>query len=308
MGHDEEGNKTFSAADELNRIVEAEQKENLEAAGGDIVLAPVETPKKDKKVIIAIVLAIVTVIVFAVGFMMKGGGISGVFSGTSAGTGDFTKWLLNGDGSVATTTEKTETELKIADFSNDEEKLIYPLNFYNVTTYATRKDENIEKYFSELNNKYETLKNEKANSNQASDVEKLGKLINLLENSVNYAKIQRDIVKEYSNNKTAAENYFKEHFKKDLGDDNLNAILNVQAKFYEDSAVELVLYSKNNCYNQNTGGDFECIIRVGNADLMSAINEANNATSQDFRKMASEGVIKKLNKEIVGVVMSIGGK
>ena len=301
--------RDLSTAEELNRIVEAENRENLEAQGGDIVLAPAEKEPKDKKFYIIIVLAIVTILAFAIGFLAKNGGIGGIMGNASTEkTNDFAKWLLNGDGKVATTTKSNGTELTIADFSVDGDKVIYPLDFYNVSTYATKKDENIEHYFVELNNKYNALKTETANSDKAGDVEKLGKAILLLENNVNYLKIQRDIMAEYKKSEAAAKEYLRDRFDKDLGSEQYNLILKAQLGFYENSVSENALYASANCYNENTGGNFECIMRTNDAELISSIDLANSATAHNFRYMSSDSMIKILNKEIITLVKSIGGK
>lgn len=63
--------RDLSAAEELNRIVEAEQKENIEANGGDIILAPTGKQPKDRKIIVIIVLAIAIVITFTVGILLS---------------------------------------------------------------------------------------------------------------------------------------------------------------------------------------------------------------------------------------------
>lgn len=83
--------RDLSAAEELNRIVEAEQKENIEANGGDIILAPTGKQPKDKKIIVIIVLAIAIVITFTVGILMKGGIGAVLGSNTSHSSGDYKK-------------------------------------------------------------------------------------------------------------------------------------------------------------------------------------------------------------------------
>ena len=300
--------RNLSAADELNRIVAAENQENATVNGGDIVLAPAAKQPKDKKVYIAIALGIITIAVFVIGFLMKSGGLNGIIGGTSAEASDFTKWLLNGDGSVATTTEKSNAEIKIADFANDQNKLIYPLNFYNVSTYATRRDENIEKYFTTLNQKYEVLKAEKANTDKKEDVEKLGELLELLENSVNYTKISRELATEYSNGANAAKSFYKNKFDKKMSDDRYSSILNTQARFFEDQFTEMSIYKKAGCYDDKNGADFNCIINKNDADLINQINNANGDVLRDFAQMSSNGIIKTFNEEIIKLVKSISEK
>lgn len=298
--------RDFSAMDELNRISEAGKQEI--SGGEDIVLAPAEKAPKDKKVYIAIALGIITIAVFGIGFFINAQKSGSIFGGASAGTSDFTKWLLNGDGSVATTIDKAEKELTIADFSEDGENLIYPLNFYNVSSYATRKDENIEKYFSELNAKYTTLKQEKAGTNKASDVEKLGEVIELLENSVNYSKIKRDFVNEYTKGMDAAKSFYETKFKKKMSDEKYGTILNIQGRFYEDAAAEAGVYKNAGCYDDNFGINSECLMLQNNQELNSKATELEGEISRDFNKMASKGVLETLNKDIIKLVKSIGGK
>ena len=101
--------RNFSAMDELNRITEAEQRENLEANGGDVVIATAEAQPKDKKLFIIAILAAAVVIVFAIGFFIKGG-ISNIIGGNNA-SGDYKKefnqyanYLISGEMSEAALT------------------------------------------------------------------------------------------------------------------------------------------------------------------------------------------------------------
>ena len=293
--------------DELNRIVAAETRENIEANGGDIILAPSAPVKNKKKVfVLLLVAAAVILLALVVVLTVVGANGGGMFAKKETTASALTDWLLNGDGSDYLVDENRDNNSKLEDYVKDSKKLIYPLSFYNATSLNTSRNERVEEYFAELDRRYQALKADESMASKKNEIEKLGRALSLLEYNVNYVKKLKEIFAGYDNEGNCrVEGCFTKYFDKDLGDEKYNEILKKQREFYLESVRKMYLYSSAGCYDEKNTGDYDCILSQGNSELTDRIDSQVRDVDDLFGEISNTDLINMLNGEIVATVKKI---
>ena len=280
---------------ELDRIVAAEQKENAEA-NGDIILQPTPAPNKKKKlfVVLGVVAAVVCVaMTVAAGFLV-------VSNNSHSATDDFVDWLLNGDGSISLDDEEYGTNVKLGDFEGND-KMIYPLNFYNANRYNSVKDESIESYFTELNARFENLKNGVTEPDKMVKIEKIEKWLRLIENNVNYMKIEGQILSNYDEYGECTIANCYQSFDVDMGDEEQNDLLKKQKVFYEGLVRRDLIYKSVDCFNERTSGDYACVMSE-KYELTDALDMESDKVKESFEEIVSynslinEGILETIKQ------------
>jgi hypothetical protein len=287
--------RNFSAQDELNRISGVATQ--TQTAGGDIVLNN-GVKKKSNKIIIAIILGLaVMAILCVVLFVMKRN------TSIVASDSNFVKYLLNGDGDIKTT-EKREKEAILADYINDSNRKIYPFTFYNLSTYSTRRDEKIEKYFSNIRIKYEEYKEAYSGTGKEAQVKKLGTLLELVEKNVDYMKNREDIINKYKDNPGLLKQNYKEYFvETDIED--LKNVSTLQIYYYENEIAYAALYDSVGCLKGNVA-DMDCMVRTGNINAIDSSIKEESDIGRTFNDMLSSNRV--LNHEIIKTLVEINDK
>ena len=296
--------RNLSAQEELDRISGVDHQS--QPAGGDIILAPEKKRGSKKFLIIGLVtVLIIAAVVAGIVLLSRGGNFLGGVSYKKE-LDDFSEWLLNGDGSVRVSSEKSESKTTLADFTDKDDELIYPLNFYTLSSYIYEEDEDIARYFSELYLRYDKLKKKIGNSNKKSEVEELGVFIEILENNVNYTKIRKTLASEYRNSTESAREYYRKRFEKDLSDDMFQTILDMQADLYDYSLNEDLVYMEANCYDPVKGPIYECIISNNNYDYFNRAEEESSKVLSSFRMISSLNTEKRISEKIISLLKEMG--
>ncbi len=288
--------RNFSAQDELNRISGVTTQ--TQTTGGDIVLNNGVKKKNKLPIIIVAVLVIVGIIIAIVLLAMK----TTSLKTDVVDSGDFIGYLLNGDSNIQTNTHKKDNAI-IDDYINNDD-LIYPFTFYNMASYSSHSDKKIEKYFSDVQEKYNIFREENEKSSKKNSIDRLGNLITVMEKSVNYEKNLNDIAKTYINDKNSTKNYFEKMFR-DFGDDGLEEVSNMQKAFYESVISVVYTFESLGCY-VNGMTSYDCVLASGNMSAVNNIDSMNRDVDASFRKMNAAS--KNVNREIVKTLRDILGK
>jgi hypothetical protein len=170
----------------------------------------------------------------------------------------------------------------------------------------TSRNERVEEYFAELDRRYQALKADESMASKKGEIEKLGKALSLLEYNVNYVKKLKEIFAGYDNEGNCrVEGCFTKHFDKDLGDEKYNEILKKQREFYLESVKMAHLYSLMGCYEEDSMGNYSCMLNQKNPELENQTDEIIDGVDDAFDEISGDRIISTLNKEIVLMIKKV---
>lgn len=291
MGHDED--KNFNALNELNRI--SGGSFSAPTGTGDIILNG--TPGKKKTFLVVVVAIIFLALVLIAILILRS---TGIFTGGLApeyadAYDSYSKYLINSDSNNATSVD---------DAIKDNAK-IYPFTVKN--GFSRSDNQKMEKYFEELDKRFEELKNKSDSKNDTIQkaITENEVLLDTIEKTANHTKYLRELRQAFDNNQSQIDNIINNTFKYDGDDPYLKTIVERQKTFYSLYIKEYALYKNNGCY-KNSYYDLECMAQRGQS--VPSLKDKTADVVNAYGAMNEDGLKSILSHKIIIVTMQMGGK
>lgn len=266
------------------------------ATSGDIILNKPKTSKK-KFVILGLVFATILACVLLVLTLKIDG--KNIINIGGAQDNEFVKYLLNGDGDVEISEEKSEVAT-LSEYA-DGEKMIYPLTFHSLMAYKTQRDNAIDSYFTTLHEKYNEYKANTKNPND-DNIKKLGVLIDVLENTVNYMKNIDEFAEmiNYGADYNEVMQNLQEKYKRPEYQE-LGNVYDMYYLLYGNDISLMSVYKSVGCFG-NKIKDFGCVMGSDNYGAVQYVNARSDKEGEIFNSLVKTSSV--LNKEIIKTILA----
>ena len=291
MGHDED--KNFNALNELNRI--SGNTFSAHADSGDIIIN--SRSATNKKPLLVVIIAMVALLFILVIFLLlRNTGIltGGLPPAYADAYNSYSSYLINGDNNTVSLDDAFKNNKKIYPFTESE-------------GFSRSDNQNMEKYFEELNKRFEELKakSDPKNDDIQKAIAENEELLNIIEKTANHTKYLKELRQTFDNNQNQVENKINSIFKYEGDDPYLMTAVERQKKFYLLFIKEYALYKNNNCYN-NGYYNLECMVQHGQS--MQTLRDKSTDVANAYGEMSEDGLTSILSHRILRAVMKMGGK